>query len=238
MQGTSAESQLDCAAQRWTLPRPILCSLCSSAAGLMDVLAGGRHPPAGLESFDVEELILQCPSVRTTVPFVPLTGTRGRRKEMKPGSEKVRRSLPSHSEPSLPSAKSSCSLHKTDSADDDSLPPIRILISPPSLSPLSLSPFPLHLAILLPISPYLSLHSPVSGRSSALQFIRIIPSDRKPSFQPRSQSARVRREGEREGKGLVKFVKFAGSAAAANDAEPGGGTAAAATAECELELES
>ena len=137
----------------------------------------------------------------------------GEGKEMEPGSEKVRRSLPSHSEPSLPShvrpssAKSSCSLHKMDSADYDSLPPIRILISPPSLSPLSLSPFPLHLAILLPISPYLSLHSPVSGRRSALQFIRIIPSDRKPSFQPRSQSARRPKGGREGGEGARKVCQ-------------------------------
>ena len=201
MQGTSAELQLDCAAQRWTLPRPILCSLCSSAAGLMDGLAGGRPRPPSPGGFGkfrrggAHSSMSVCPNDRQC--------NGGEGKEMEPGSEKVRRSLPSHSEPSLPShvrpssAKSSCSLHKTDSADDDSLPPIRILISPPSLSPLSLSPFPLHLAILLPISPYLSLHSPVSGRRTALQFIRIIPSDRKPSFQPRSQSARVRREGGR-----------------------------------------
>ena len=199
MQGTSAESQLDCAAQRWTLPRPILCSLCSSAAGLMDGLAGagGRPPsPGGFGKFrrgGAHSSMSVCPNDRQC--------NGGEGKEMEPGSEKVRRSLPSHSEPSLPShvRRPPSRLVRSTRRIRPTIPsPIRILISPPSLSPLSLSPFPLHLAILLPISPYLSLHSPVSGRRTALQFIRIIPSDRKPSFQPRSQSAR-RPKGEREG---------------------------------------
>lgn len=101
MQGTSAESQLDCAAQRWTLPRPILCSLCSSAAGLMEGLAGagGRPPsPGGFGKFrrgGAHSSMSVCPNDRQC--------NGGEGKEMEPGSEKVRRSLPSHSEPSLPS---------------------------------------------------------------------------------------------------------------------------------------
>ena len=134
----------------------------------MDVLAGGRPPsPGGFGKFrrgGAHSSMSVCPNDRQC--------NGGEGKEMEPGSEKVRRSLPSHSEPSLPShvrpssAKSSCSLHKTDSADDDSLPPIRILISPPSLSPPVAVPLPFalgHSASHFPLS-----FSPLSGLRSVV----------------------------------------------------------------------
>ena len=142
--------------------------------------------------------------------------------------------------PSLPTdggaAKSSCSLQKTDSVDGFLF---LILISPFSLSLLCLSlhthhplflpwcqcPLSLLFSSLQSPQPYLSLFpaaTPVSTPlRSPFQFIRIIPSDRKrsPSLSV-PQSVRPsggRREG---GKGLVKFVKFAGSRAAAAGCQP------------------
>ena len=167
----------------------------------------------------MEELILQCPSVRLNVrPSVCLMEREG---TGKPGSEKVRQA---HSLAQPPTtitsdggtdarmegraAKSSCSFQKTDLVDNFLLL-FLILISPSfSLSLLPsffVSPYPFLSSFPSPgrgsgrpsvsHSPLsLSTATPLRSRSP-FQFIRIIPSDRKrppsPSHSRRTDRARA-----------------------------------------------